>query len=316
MKINLKEFGFKIGHAQDLSRGTGITVILRDEGMGAGLNIAGGGPASRESALLSDLSEAQKIDAVVLSGGSAFGLDAAGGVQKYLEEHGIGLDTGVRLVPLVVQSGLFDLGVGDRMAAPDSAMAYQACKNAQTGDPDEEGSIGAGTGATIGKVLGDKSWMKSGIGTYAIKVGDLKVGAIIAVNAFGDVYEKGKEIAGAYVDGKLVSTFDLMLKNYKEHFGFVRGNTTIGCILTNADFDKARLNKVAQMAQDGIARAIVPVHTTMDGDSLYAVTTGEVKTDLNLTGAMAAYVTEKAIVRAVKNAQSLFGIPSYKEIFN
>lgn len=196
--ISIKQIkGIKIGNAENVSAGTGCTVIISETGMCTGLDVRGGGPASRESGILNPLAAAQKIHAVLLGGGSAFGLDAAGGVMEYLEERDIGLDVGVAKVPLVCQSNIYDLAVGDAHVRPDKAMGYEACKNAYL-DNYQDGNYGAGTGATVGKVMGIDHCMKSGIGSFAVQMGDLQVGAIVAVNAFGDIYDyhTGQILAG------------------------------------------------------------------------------------------------------------------------
>ena len=308
----------QIGQAENTAAGTGCTVVLLGkDGAPAGLDVRGGGPASRESELLKPLAAAQVIHAIVLAGGSAFGLDAAGGVMRYLEEHGIGFDVGVTKVPLVCQSDLFDLTLADARTRPDAAMAYAACVNAEIGNY-RDGNHGAGTGATVGKLLGMERCMKSGIGSYAVQVGDLKVGALVAVNAVGDVYdfETGCKVAGLRADdGKtfLDSERVLMQQLDAPQEKFV-GNTTLGILFTNAKLDKARLCKAAGMAHDGYARAIRPVHTSMDGDSIYAVSLGDVPADLDAVGVIGARVMAKAIVRAVEAADSAYGFPAARDM--
>ena len=308
----------QIGQAENTAAGTGCTVVLLGkDGAPAGLDVRGGGPASRESELLKPLAAAQVIHAIVLAGGSAFGLDAAGGVMRYLEEHDIGFDVGVTKVPLVCQSDLFDLTVADARTRPDAAMAYAACVKAETGNY-RDGNHGAGTGATVGKLLGMDHCMKSGIGSYAVQVGDLKVGALVAVNAVGDVYdfETGRKVAGLRADdGKtfLDSERVLMQQLDAPQEKFV-GNTTLGILFTNAKLDKARLCKAAGMAHDGYARAIRPVHTSMDGDSIYAVSLGGVPADLDAVGVIGARVMAKAIVRAVEAADSAYGFPAARDM--
>lgn len=318
-EISIKDFrNIQIGQAENVQAGTGCTVfLLGREGASVGLDVRGGGPASRESELLKPLATAQVIHAILLAGGSAFGLDAAGGVMRYLEERGIGVDVGVTRVPLVCQSDLFDLTVADAHTRPDAAMAYEACVNAETGNY-RDGNHGAGTGATVGKLLGMEHCMKSGIGSYAVQVGNLQVGAVVAVNAVGDVYdyENGRKIAGLLAaDGKtfLDSELAAMQAIEAQTEKFV-GNTTLGVILTNARLDKAHLCKIAGMAHDGYARAIRPVHTSMDGDSIYAVSLGDVPADMDVVGTLAARVMAKAIVRAVQAAEPAYGLPSAGEI--
>ena len=308
----------QIGQAENTVAGTGCTVVLLGkDGAPAGLDVRGGGPASRESELLKPLAAAQVIHAIVLAGGSAFGLDAAGGVMRYLEERGIGFDVGVTKVPLVCQSDLFDLTVADARTRPDAAMAYAACVKAEIGNY-RDGNHGAGTGATVGKLLGMDHCMKSGIGSYAVQVGDLKVGALVAVNAVGDVYdfETGRKVAGLRADDDktfLDSERVLMQQLDAPQEKFV-GNTTLGILFTNAKLDKARLCKAAGMAHDGYARAIRPVHTSMDGDSIYAVSLGDVPADLDAVGVIGARVMAKAIVRAVEAADSAYGFPAARDL--
>ena len=308
----------QIGQAQDEIAGTGCTVLLfGKDGAPAGLDVRGGGPASRESELLKPMAAASAIHAILLSGGSAFGLDAAGGVMRYLEERNIGFDVGVTKVPLVCQSCLFDLTVASAQVRPDAAMAYAACQNAEKGNY-QDGNYGAGTGATVGKLSGMEHCMKSGIGSYAVQVGDLQVGALVAVNALGDIYDwkNGQKVAGllaedhkTFLDAEQVALQKTEVVENK----FV-GNTTLGVILTNARFDKTKLCKIAGMAHDGYARAIRPVHTTADGDSIYAVSLGEVSADQDVVGALGAQVMAQAIVRAVQAAKSAYGFPAASEL--
>lgn len=308
--------GFRVGHAQDLEAATGCTVILCDRMSPAGLDVRGGGPASRESQILNPVAAAEGINAVLLSGGSAFGLDAAGGVQRYLEERGIGFETGVAKVPLVSQSCLFDLGVGRKDVRPDAAMAYAACENAGYGDP-AQGNVGAGTGCSVGKYRGMDRAMKSGFGTCALQAGVLKVGALVAVNALGDICgPDGAPIAGLLNEEKtgLSSTLEELFRDVDLASGLPAGNTTLGVVVTNARLDKTHLTKVAGMTHNGYARAIRPVHTTADGDSIYALSLGDIPGDVNVVGAMAAQAMERAIVRAVQRAQAAYGLISWQEL--
>lgn len=308
--------GFRVGHSQNMEGATGCTVILCDRMSPAGLDVRGGGPASRESQILNPIAAAEGINAVLLSGGSAFGLDAAGGVQRYLEERGIGFDVGITKVPLVSQSCLFDLGVGDKNLRPDAAMAYAACENAAY-DPPAQGNAGAGVGCSVGKYRGMGRAMKSGFGTFALQAGGLKVGALVAVNALGDIYgPDGKQIAGLLNEEGtgLSSTLEEMFRDTSPAENLFAGNTTLGVIVTNARLDKTRLTKVAGMTHNGYARAIRPVHTTADGDSVYALSVGDFPGDVNVTGAMASLAMEQAIVRAVQSAVSAFGLPGWNEL--
>lgn len=305
--------GFRVGHAQNVDAATGITVILLDYMSPAGLDVRGGGPASRESQILNPLMTAEGINAIVLSGGSAFGLDAAGGVQKYLEQRGEGFAVGAIRVPLVCQSCVFDLGVGRSDIRPDAQMAYTACENASYAPP-AEGNVGVGTGCTVGKFMGPGRAMKTGFGTYAVQVGNVKVGAMVAVNAAGDVYNAdGTVMAGVLQpDKKAVwSSMDALLQGAEPPAGV---NTTIGAVVTNAALNKTKLCKVAGMTHNGYARALRPVHTSGDGDSIYAVSTGQQEASMDLVGVMASYAMERAIRRAAVAAKSAYGYPAWEEI--
>ena len=313
-EISIQEIkGIKIGQSENQAAGTGCTVFLSETGMRAGLDVRGGGPASRESELLKPMAAAGAIHGILLSGGSAFGLDAAGGVMRYLEERGIGFDVGVTKVPLVCQSCLFDLGAADFKIRPDQAMGYEACVNAETGNY-RDGNAGAGTGCTVGKLHGMEYSMKSGIGSYAVQLGELKVGAIVAVNALGDVFDwrTGEKLAGMLDSEKtgFLDSEEELFKSFEAVENRFVENTTIGAVITNGRFDKARLGKIAGMAHDGYARAIRPVHTTADGDSIYAVSTGMVEADLDMVGALAARVMAEAIRRAVLSAKAAYGYPA------
>ena len=305
--------GFRIGHAHEEEAATGCTVLLCDGCAPAGVDIRGGGPASRETPLLNPVAMAEGIHAVVLSGGSAFGLDAAGGVMRYLEERGVGFDVGVTHVPLVCQSSVFDLVIGRTDVRPDAAMAYRACENAGRG-PVEEGCVGAGMGCTVGKYSGREYAMKSGFGTFAVQVGAVKVGAIVALNAMGDIFDidTGVQIAGLLDEDRrsLRSTEREMLADVAGMHNLFTGNTTIGAVVTNGAFSKAQMNKIASMAHNGYARAIRPVHTTADGDSIYALSTGREPADLNVVGTLAAYVMGRAIGRAARAAHGMCGYPA------
>lgn len=291
--------GFLIGNSQNEEKGTGCTVIIAENTAVPGVDVRGGAPGTRETDLIRSEEMITAVNAVLLSGGSAFGLDAASGVMKFLEEKGMGFDTGFAKVPIVPAAVLFDLGYKDPGTRPDLTMGYEASVNAYLKNY-EDGSFGAGTGATVGKILGPGSSMKSGIGSYAVQVGDLKVGAIVAVNAFGTVYEGEKALAGPLSGGKVQSTENLLFQGMEAAF---KGNTTIGCILTNAKLLKSEANKLATMSHDGYARAIRPVHTLVDGDTIFVLAKGEALCDLNILGTLSAMVMEKAIHIAVKSAK-------------
>ena len=320
-EISIKDIGsVVIGQTENAEAGTGCTVFISKEGMPAGLDVRGGGPASRESELLDPLAAASSIHAIVLSGGSAYGLGSADGVMKYLEEKNIGYDTGVAKVPLVAQSDLFDLSVGDGSIRPDADMGYEAARIAMESPNYKDGNYGAGCGATVGKIAGMDTCMKTGIGSYAIRIGDLKIGAVVAVNALGDIYDwnTGKKIAGLLTeDGKgFRDTLAYMAKDTAVKNNKFTGNTTLGVVITNASFSKSQLCKIAGMTHDGYARSIRPVHTTADGDSIYAVSVGNVEADQDLVGSLSAMVMSEAINRAVYSADSAYGFKAAKDLNN
>lgn len=320
--ISISEMrGIRIGQAEDREAGTGCTVFLSENGMAAGLDIRGGGPASRESGLLDPLAAAQEIHGIVLAGGSAFGLGASDGVMQYLEERGIGFDVGVTRVPLVCQSDLFDLTVGNPHVRPDRTMGYEACLNSESEGGKgnyRDGNYGAGCGATVGKAAGMEFCMKSGIGSCAVQIGELQVGAVVAVNALGDIYDwkSGIKIAGLLAQDRksFRPAEDVLYADIEKVENRFTGNTTIGVIITNARFDKTSLCKIAGMAHDGFARSIRPVHTTADGDSIYAVSVGTVSADQDLVGTLAAEMMSEAITRAVMAAEGAYGFPAAKDI--
>lgn len=303
--------GFSYGNSQNLSSATGCTVVICREGASAGVDVRGGAPGTRETDLLNPQNMIDRIHAVVLSGGSAFGLDAASGAMQYLEEAGIGFDVGITKVPIVCSAVLYDLNIGDYKIRPDRQMGYDACIDSEKNGPLKNGNFGAGTGATVGKLLGLSSSMKGGIGSYCEAVGDLKVGAIVAVNCLGDVVDSstGKIIAGLLSDDKksFLNTEKVMSSLYCKKTNVFNGNTTIGVVVTNAQLTKSEANKVASMAHNGYARAIHPCHTMADGDTIFAMASNKVSSDVNVVGFLAAAAVEKAIVRAVESASSLHG---------
>ena len=305
----------RIGQAEDTAAATGCTVLLCPAGAAAGLDVRGGGPASRESELLRPTAAADRIHAVLLSGGSAFGLDAAGGVMRWLEERGIGFDTGAARVPLVCASCLYDLTVGSSTVRPGPEMGYAACENAGNY---QDGCHGAGTGASVGKFRGMGQAMKTGIGSYAVRLGRLEVGVVVALNALGDVFDwrTGREAAGMLTPGRdgFLSTEGEMYRSSKVVKNKFVGNTTIGAVVTNARFDKTAMNKIAAMAQNGMVRAIRPVNTTADGDSLYALSVGDVEADLDLVGTLAAQAVAEAILRAADSAAGGYGLPARRDL--
>jgi len=301
--------GIRVGHDTNLEAGTGCTVILCDTPAVGGVDVRGGAPATRETDLLHPLHMVEEVHAIVLTGGSAFGLDAAGGVMRYLEEHSIGIDVGVAKVPIVPAAAILDLGFGSASVRPDAASGYRACEQA-TAEAIPQGNIGAGTGATVGKLLGPGFMMKGGLGSASTRMDDgTLVGAIVVVNALGDVIDPQTQqvIAGARnpLGGFIASNpFD---------------NTTIAVIATSANLPKDATNKVAQMAHDGIAQVIRPAHTMFDGDTVFALALGTASqpkeaattaSQVSMIGATAATTLARAILNAVRNASALHGVPA------
>lgn len=308
----------KLGHCHNEIGGTGCSVVICEKGATGGVDVRGGSPGTRETDLLNPSEMVDKINAVMLSGGSAFGLDASSGVMEYLENKNIGFDVTVTKVPIVCQAVLFDLPFGDYKVRPNKAMGFEACQNSEIYNDDINGNIGAGFGATVGKFLGLDYAMKGGLGTYAVQVGDLKVGAIVAVNCLGDVIDPSNSniIAGAYDREKnyFLNTEKLIINSIENPKNPFKGNTTIGIIVTNADFDKAQATKVASMAHNGYARTMRPAHTMYDGDTIFTMCTNKVKSDVTTVGMIAAQVMEKAVLRGVKSAKGMFNVPSYSDI--
>jgi L-aminopeptidase/D-esterase-like protein len=316
--------GLRVGHAQDDEALTGCTVILCEEGAVGGVDQRGGAPGTREVDALHPMHLVHKVHGIMLAGGSAFGLDAASGAMRYLEEKGVGFDTRVAKVPIVPAAILFDLGIGSPKVRPDADMGYQACLNASSAPP-LQGNAGAGLGATVGKILGMSQAMKSGIGTASLEIGaGVIVGAIAVVNAFGDVIDThtGQILAGARsrdvgplhigAPGYFADTLKVMqtlIGRTALAFG-KRENTVIGVVATNAVLNKEEVNKVAQMAHDGLARAVRPAHTMLDGDTIFGLATGVHAADVNIVGAFGAEVFTQAIVKAVRAARPVGGLPA------
>jgi L-aminopeptidase/D-esterase-like protein len=315
--------GLRVGHHTDARRPTGCTVVIFDGGAVAGVDVRGAAPGTRETDLLNPLDTVQKVNAIMLAGGSAFGLDAAGGVMRYLEENKIGYRVGPVIVPIVPAAILFDLGIGDPKIRPDAESGYAACLAAANAAP-REGNVGAGAGATVGKLFGMRAAMKSGIGSASITVGDsgLVVGAIVAVNAVGDVRDRetGRILAGARADGE--GFLDCMEQisqgaTLSGHHPIQPGaNTTIGIVATNAALTKSEATKVAQMAHDGLARTINPVHTAADGDTIFAAATGSssVRAEVTTIGAIGAEAMARAVNRAVRSALGIPGLPAHRDL--
>jgi L-aminopeptidase/D-esterase-like protein len=319
--------GVEIGQAQDEIALTGCTVILCRKGAVAGVDVRGGAPGTRETDLLSPLNLVQKVHAVLLAGGSAFGLDAASGVMHYLEEQEIGFNTGIIKIPIVPAAILFDLGLGSKNIRPNSEMGYQACLAATKSRP-AEGNVGAGTGASVGKLFGKSLAMKSGLGSASMAIGGgIIVGAVVAVNAFGDAVDPANGKIIAVVRSGRVGPLRI---GGKEYFAdtlrmlrtlpgrsvmrlAAKSNTVIGAVATNAGLTKAEASKVSQMAHDGLARAIRPAHTMLDGDTIFALSTGNKRADVTTIGACAAEAFTQAILRAVRSAAPAGSLPGLNE---
>ncbi len=308
--------GIQVGHEQDLSAATGCTVVIAREGAVAGVDVRGGAPGTRETDLLNPVNLVEKVHAVFLAGGSAFGLAAGTGVMRFLEEKGIGFDVQVARVPIVCGAVLFDLTVGDPLVRPDMDMGYRACCNASAGECGQ-GSVGAGAGASVGKVLGMGRAMKSGLGYHAVQIGELRVGALVAVNSLGDVVDPltGERLAGVLgEDGGVLDSEEIMIDQSAGMKNRFVSNTTIGVVATNAALTKPQASKVASMAHNGYARTLRPAHSMFDGDTIFSLATGKVGADVNVVGLLAARVMERAVVAAVKNATSLCGLKSWSDM--
>lgn len=310
--------GIKVGHYTDLKAATGCTVILCEEGAVAGVDVRGSAPGTRETDLLRPMNLVEKVHAILLSGGSAFGLNAAQGVMRYLEERSVGYDTAAGKVPIVPAAVLYDLDIGSSKIRPGPEEGHMACLNASSSEI-AEGCIGAGTGATVGKLLGPQQATKSGLGMASEEVATgVIVAALVVVNAFGDVIapKTCDILAGTrQPDGSSFANSAELLR--VQGFSWKHKpltSTTIGVVVTDADLNKEQINKVAQMAQDGMARTIDPCHTMYDGDTIFALSIGKKRGDVNVIGSSAAHVVSKAIVRAVMVAVSLGGIPARCDI--
>ncbi len=384
-KIDINDIkGFRLGNADNQEAGTGCTVIVAEDGATAGVDVRGGGPATRETDLLRSENSIQKIHAVVLSGGSAFGLEAGSGVMRELEDRNIGFRLSGNVIPIVCQASLFDLGVGQSDVRPDRSMGVRAVREAFSMAPIVHGNYGAGTGATVGKFYGMNRAMKSGLGTFACSDGNIQVGAITAVNAFADVYDGNNNlIAGllsadrtriegtirplknsitpGIMDHKAIRTETVFKKKYHpenvseeaaaeikssfyakddsepanlydseeeqvpnasvDHEGDDMGyditfNTTISCLITNAKLTKAQCNKLASILHDGFARAIKPVHSTLDGDTIFVMTTGEKEVNFDAFAALATDIMQFSIIDGVISAKPAYGFPAACQFFN
>ncbi len=309
--------GIRVGHASDFQSYTGCTVVLLDRGAVCGIDVRGSAAGTRQIDALGLSHVVEEIHGIMLSGGSSFGLDAAGGVMRYLEERNIGFDVAIARVPIVPTAVIFDLGFGDRRGRPTAEMGYEACLKA--GRSVEEGSVGVGVGATVGKLFGVARAMKGGVGTSSIVMPDgVVVGALVAVNAFGDILDiaAGRIIAGARCAEDSLAFADtvacLKAGQVRREFGMV--NTTLAVVATNARFNKIEMTKVAQMAQRGFVKTVAPVHTTFDGDLCFALSTGQVEGDINRIGVLGELVVAEAIMRAVKKADGFGKLPAFRDI--
>ncbi len=317
--------GILVGQVRLEERPTGCTVVLAEGGATGGVDVRGGAPGTRETDLLDPVNSVERVHAVVLSGGSAFGLDAASGAMRWLEERSVGFEVGDVRVPIVTGAILFDLGVGDPSIRPDAACGYEAASLASA-DPPVEGNAGAGAGATVGKLAGLARAMKGGIGTASLARADgLVVGAIVAVNALGDVIDPstGEVVAGVRTaDGRDLADARRLLRAGPDGASGGDGddapaaNTVIGVVATNARLTKAQATRVAQMAQDGLARTISPAHTPWDGDTIFSLATGGLAAEADplVVGALAAEAVAEAILRAVRAAEGLEGLPSAADL--
>jgi len=312
--------GIKVGHYTDLEAARGCTVVLCERGAIAGVDVRGAAPGTRETDLLRPMTLVEKVHAVLLTGGSSFGLDAAGGVMRYLEERGCGYDVKVAKVPIVPAAVIFDLAVGDAGVRPGIDEGYRACLEARKSEV-AEGSVGAGTGATVGSVLGIGRATKGGLGIASQKISrEVVVMALMVVNAFGDIVdpETGLTLAGPRrSDGKGFLNTQKLLRRNEALINSALVNTIIGVVVTNASLTKEQANKLAQMAHDGIARVVRPSHTMFDGDTIFALSLAEnpeLQAGLTVLGAVASEVVAVAILRAITQADSLLGIPSVKDL--
>ncbi|WP_019413344.1 P1 family peptidase [Paenisporosarcina sp. TG20] len=307
--------GIKVGNIENLEALTGCTIILTEDGATCGVDVRGSAPGTRETELLDPINLIDQVHAICLSGGSAYGLDSASGVMQYLEEQGKGYDVGVAKVPIVPAAVLFDLAIGSPLIRPDKKMGYQAANQAKKG-PFSFGNVGAGCGATVGKITGPENCMKGGLGSVSIEFDNgLVIGALVAVNAVGDVRDPlTREILAGPIDpetGKLVDSLVFLQESVTSNV-LPCTNTTIGIVAVNAKMTKAQLKKVAQITQNALARTIFPVHTMNDGDTIFAVATGGDEFPVDFIGNMAAKAMEEAIIVAIKAADEVAGAPSYK----
>lgn len=308
--------GVKVGQVQNEEALTGCTVIVLEKGSACGVDVRGSAPGTRETDLLNPINSVQEVNAVVLTGGSAYGLDAASGVMRYMEEQGQGYNVGVGVVPIIPAAVIFDLSIGSAKIRPDQQMGYEAARLASK-QPVQQGNVGAGTGATVGKMAGMKRAMKGGLGTASRRLPNgLVVGAIVAVNAVGEVRlpSTGEILAGARgEDGKIRESLSWMIDAATPPVP-AGTNTTIAVVASNANLNKVQANKVAQMAHNGLAKTIHPVHTMSDGDTIFAIATGGVEASVNLVGTLSVEVLAEAVVNAILSAKGAGGVPAYQDL--
>ncbi|HWQ99090.1 MAG TPA: P1 family peptidase [Clostridia bacterium] len=299
--------GFRIGNAENADAGTGCTVILCENGAIGGVDVRGGSPGTRETDALNPICNRKSVHAVFFAGGSAFGLDAGGGVMRFLEEQGVGRDVGVARVPNVSGAILFDLKYKRADIRPDADMGYLACQNAYETAP-QQGNFGTGTGCTVGKILGQEHAMKGGLGLFALQEGELKAGAVVAVNCVGDVIDRktSEVLAGVRRDGSTCpgGSAELILRTYDAQEDFFSGNTVLACVMTNARLDKAQANRLAMVCHDALARAVYPAHTTFDGDTIFVLSNGSVSTNPDAAAVLACDALEQAILSGVRHART------------
>ncbi|AWX56068.1 peptidase S58 family protein [Brevibacillus brevis] len=308
--------GVKVGQVQNEEALTGCTVIVLEKGSACGVDVRGSAPGTRETDLLNPINSVQEVNAVVLTGGSAYGLDAASGVMRYMEEQGQGYNVGVGVVPIIPAAVIFDLSIGSAKIRPDQQMGYEAARLASK-QPVQQGNVGAGTGATVGKMAGMKRAMKGGLGTASRRLPNgLVVGAIVAVNAVGEVRlpSTGEILAGARgEDSNIRDSLSWMIDAATPPVP-AGTNTTIAVVASNANLNKVQANKVAQMAHNGLAKTIHPVHTMSDGDTIFAIATGGVDASVNLVGTLSVEVLAEAVVNAILSAKGAGGVPAYQDL--
>jgi len=306
--------GVRVGHEVYKDGLTGVSVLIFEEGAVCSVDVRGGAPGTREIALLNPKQTVSKIHSIVLSGGSAYGLNTCNGVMKYLEERNIGFDVGKTVVPIVCGAVIFDLNIGDYKIRPDEKLGYLAAKNSSEKEI-RQGNVGAGLGATVGKILGPQYAMKGGVGSASMQIGKIKVGAIVVVNAYGDIYEEkqNKYLAGPNKNNKIISTEECILSN-ENKAEFPIQNTTIAAIVTNGIFSKTELQKIAEVTHNGFARSIHPVHTMLDGDTVFAASTEKEKANLQQVIVMATETMRRAIINAIYSADGVGSILANKDI--